>query len=123
MKSRTRIGLFVALATGFCACGTHHQPAGISWRDVATHVGERVSVEGVVVGTRRTERAVFLNFSENWRQDLTVVIFARDFAKWPNADPETPYRQKKIRVRGKIEHYRDRNEIVVARPDQIQIIE
>ena len=114
--------LLMALAIFSGACATPRSLRAISWRDATEHVGKRMIIEGVVVAARRTERAVFLNFSENWQRDFTVVIFARDFGKWPQADPEPLYRQKKIRVRGKIERYRDRVEIVVARPDQIEIM-
>ena len=123
MKSRLATYLILLLAILLGACATPRVPHVISWRAATEHVGKRMIVEGIVIATRRTERAVFLNFSENWQRDFTVVIFNRDFGKWPQADPETPYRQKKIRVRGKIERYRDRVEIVVARPDQIEIIE
>ena len=94
----------------------------ISWRDAAEHYDEYVTVEGHVVDARRTEKVCFLNFHPHWREHFTAVIFARDYAKFPE-DLEDAWLHRKVRVRGMVIQYEGRPEMILRSPRQIEIVE
>ena len=93
----------------------------ISWQDAAKYVGQHVIVEGQVVRTYNSGKAAFLNFDENWRDTLSVVIFASDFPNFPEP-PDQRYLHQVIRVSGRVKMYRGAPEIIVSSPDQIEIV-
>jgi micrococcal nuclease len=93
----------------------------ISWRDAAEYYGQTMTVEGKIVVTNNTGRVCFLNFHEDWRRYFTAVIFASDFDKFP-AHPEDHYLNHVVRVRGLIKEYRDKPEIILKSPVQIEIV-
>jgi hypothetical protein len=63
-------------------------------------------VEGKVRSFHRTAKNTYLNFSNNWRTDFTVIIsnhlLKRKKDKWPNLKA---MKGKTIRVRGWLDHY------------------
>ncbi len=95
--------------------------APIPWRDAGDYVGRRVTVAGEVVRSYNSGKVVFLNFDEDWRGKFSVVIFARDFEKFPQP-PEEMYLHKAILVTGKIKQYKGAPEMVVDSPGQIEIV-
>lgn len=115
----------VASADGGLASSSQRVDSGppplISWRDAGRYMGREAMVEGEVVRTYHSGKAAFLNFDANWRETLSVVIFASDFDAFPQR-PDKLYRGKRIRVRGKIKEYKGAPEIVVESPDQIDIL-
>ena len=78
-------------------------------------------MEGRVVRTYHSGKAAFLNFDENWRDTLSVVIFASDFPAFPKP-PDQYYLHKMIRVSGRVKMYRGAPEIIVSSPDQIELV-
>ena len=112
---RTSLVLLFAFAAG--ARSVH---AGvISDHDVLRHVGERVTVEGVVTGTHVSAKGTeFLNFGDRYpNQDFTVVIFARSAA---GIGDIAHFYGKRVDVTGTVELYRGRPEIIVNEPAQIR---
>jgi endonuclease YncB( thermonuclease family) len=93
----------------------------IPWEEAHRHQGEEIVVEGTIVRTHRAEQVMYLNFHPNWKRYLTVVILAKDLPLFP-ADPEKAYQGKKVRVRGEVKLYKDRPEMVVRSPGDIEII-
>ncbi len=89
--------------------------------DAPAYVGQEVIVEGRIVNTYDTGKVTFLDFTRR-REDLSVVIFARDYDKFPDL-PARLYRGQRVRVRGLIKRYRGALEIVVEDPAQIQILQ
>lgn len=63
-------------------------------------------VEGKVRSFHRTAKNTYLNFSNNWRTDFTVIIsnhlLKRKKDKWPNLKA---MKGKTVRVRGWLDHY------------------
>lgn len=63
-------------------------------------------VEGKLWSISRTAKNTYLNFSDNWRTDFTVMIsnhlLKRKKDKWPNLKA---MKGKTIRVRGWLDHY------------------
>ena len=93
----------------------------ISWNDAEKYYGEYKVVEGRVVATHNSGKACFLNFSHNYKEDLTAVIFASSFPHFP-ANPEKYYYGKMVRVSGYIKKYKGKPEIVLNNPGQIDIL-
>lgn len=93
----------------------------ISWENAHRYYGEMKTVEGTVVKSHNSGKAVFLNFHPNWKRYFTAVIFAGDFHKFPE-NPEQYYLNKRVRVTGKIKEHQGKPEIVVRSPDAIQIL-
>ena len=98
------------------------EPIVIGSADAAMHVGEYCVVEGRIVDSHNSGRACFLNFSPDFSNAFTAVIFADCFEKFP-PDPEEFYLHKKVRVTGAIRKYQGRPEIVLEIAGQIEIVE
>jgi DNA/RNA endonuclease YhcR with UshA esterase domain len=100
-------------------------PAGgtvISWAEAAAYEGQTVTVEGRVVDTYNSGKVALLNFDPDFRTTFKVAIFPDVWPLFP-APPEEYYRDKLVRVTGQIKMYQNAPEIVVERPDQIEIVE
>ena len=108
--------LWLIVAASLCGA----EPV-VPWEKARDVIGQRATVEGMVVATHRTEKVCTLNFSANWKTDFSAVIFARSFSQWPG-DIEEAYRGKKVRVTGTVTEYQGRPQIVVAEPSQIEVV-
>ncbi len=95
--------------------------AVVSWREAAKFYNQNRTVEGKIVATYNTGKVCFLNFDRNWKESFTAVIFAGDFDKFPK-HPEEHYLNRTVRVTGLIKEYKDKPEIVVKSPKQIEIV-
>jgi len=98
--------------------------ATISAKEAADHVGQKATVCGAVVSakyaTSTRGEPTFLNLDEPYpTQVFTVVIWGSNRAAF--GTPETAYTHRTICVTGTIESYRGKPEIVVRRPDQIEV--
>ncbi len=96
-------------------------PAVIDWQEAGDHMGKEITVEGEVARTHDTGKVTFLNFSNEWRGTLSIVIFASDYDKFPRP-PSELYRGQSIRVSGRVKEYQGAPEIVVESPATIEII-
>ncbi len=90
-------------------------------------IGKAVVVEGPVTGIRFLEdsdrKPVFLNFGEPFpKHCFTVVIFGKDRAKFGDTPPEKLFDGRRVRVKGLVEKYRGKPQIVVEDPAQIEIV-
>jgi micrococcal nuclease len=93
----------------------------ISYKQADDYIGETVVVQGKIVETYHSGKAVFLNFGQNPEKGFYAVIFKNRFHRFPES-PEKFYRFKTVRIKGKMKKYRNRPQIVVDSPDQIEII-
>jgi len=86
------------------------------------YYGKEVIVEGRVVDTYRSKKNnVFLNFEKPYpNQCFSVVIFSSDLYKFVE-NSEKYYNQKTVRVRGKIQEYQGKPEIILKEPWQIEV--
>lgn len=96
-------------------------PAVIAWQDAAAYEGRRVTVEGTVVDTYKSNKVIFLNFSPN-RDDFKAVIFASAWERWPQS-PDEVYYGKQVRVTGQVKLYNDAPEIIVDGPEQVEVVD
>ncbi|MBX7237327.1 MAG: hypothetical protein K1X65_23295 [Caldilineales bacterium] len=93
----------------------------VAWRDADDHMGQEITVEGKVVRTHDTGKVTFLNFTDEWRGTLSIVIFASDYDKFPQP-PSQLFRDQTVRVSGQVKEYQGAPEIVVESADAIEII-
>jgi DNA/RNA endonuclease YhcR with UshA esterase domain len=87
-----------------------------------SQVDREVVIEGVVksVGTGPNDGITFLNFGER-RSGFVAVIFRAAYDKFPEGFDQ--FVQQRVRVRGTLEKYRDRQlQIKIVTPDQIEIV-
>jgi micrococcal nuclease len=86
------------------------------------YYGKEVIVEGKVVDVYRSKKNnVFLNFEKPYpNQCFSAVIFASDQYKFVQ-NPEKYYDQKVLRIRGKIQEYQGKPEIILKEPWQIEV--
>lgn len=97
-------------------------PSIVAWQDAGKHIGQQIVVEGEVVRTHDTGNVTFLNFTNDWRGTFSVVIFASNYDKFPQP-PHELFRNKSIRVKGRVKEYQGAPEIVVESPNDIQIVQ
>jgi endonuclease YncB( thermonuclease family) len=86
------------------------------------YYGKEVIVEGKVVDTYRSKKNnVFLNFGKPYpNQCFSAVIFSSDLPKF-GENPEKYYNQKIVRIRGKIQEYQGKPEIILKDLSQIEV--
>jgi len=93
----------------------------ICWRDAAQYAGQYVAATGTIVKTYNSGTACFLNFHADHSRHLAAVIFAAALPRFP-AFPERHFRNKPVRISGRLRQYRGRPEIVLEYPTQIEIL-
>lgn len=93
----------------------------VPWYEAGKYEGQSVTVEGKVVDTRRGNKVVFLNFSRD-RDSFYVILFEKTLDGWPEP-PEKYFRDKTIRVTGKIVPYEKRMQIQVKNEYQVKVVE
>jgi DNA/RNA endonuclease YhcR with UshA esterase domain len=93
----------------------------VPWQDAGQYIGQRVTVEGDVVRSYDSGKVTFLNFAQDYKGTFSVVVFASDYAKWPQT-PDQFYLGQKIRASGKVKEYKGAPEMVVETPEQIEVV-
>ena len=98
----------------------------ISAKDASKHIGEEQTVCGVVASTKYATKSkrqpTFLNLDKPYpNQIFTILIWGADRAKFKQP-PEHFYRGKKVCVRGLIQAFKGKPEIIVNDPSQITIV-
>lgn len=92
----------------------------ISTKDVGDYIGKTVTVEGYVADVVIRPKVNYLNFDGKFpKHTFTAVIFPKDAE---NFEDLNVFRNKNVRVKGKIEMYRGRPQIIVNSPEQINIV-
>ena len=87
-----------------------------------SQVGNEVVIKGVVqsVGTGPNDGITFLNFGDR-RSGFVALIFRQVYDKFPEGFDQ--YGQQRVRVRGTLEKYRDRQmQIKILTADQIEVV-
>lgn len=100
-------------------------PDAVSWNDAADHVGDEITVQGPVVGTRYASDSngepTFLNLGEDYPNEdrMTVVIWGDDRAEF--GSPEDEYDGKDICVSGVVDTYEGIPQIAIDSTDDISV--
>lgn len=94
----------------------------ISYQEAGSFIGERVIIKGKIVDTAATDSINYLNFSKNYQNTLSIVIFNQNLNKF-DYQPAEYILNKKIKVLGRIEIYQGSPQIIVDDPHNILIID
>lgn len=74
-----------------------------------------------VYGIKSLEKVTFVNLGAAYpNSQLTIVIFAKDYENFKESI-ETIYINKQICVKGKLKEYKGKAEIIISKPDEIQV--
>ncbi|MBN1633476.1 MAG: hypothetical protein JW917_04850 [Ignavibacteria bacterium] len=92
----------------------------ISTKDVSDYIGKTLTVEGYIADVVTRPKVNYLNFDNKFpKHTFTAVIFPKDAE---NFDDLNMFKNKNVRVKGKIELYKGKPQIIVNSPDQINIV-
>jgi len=94
----------------------------ISYQEAVSFIGERVIIEGEIVNTAATTSVNYLNFSNDYQNTLSIIIFNQNLNKF-DYPPAEYILDKKIKVLGEIKIYQGSPQIVVNDPHNILIID
>jgi len=95
--------------------------AAITPEQAKDHVGQNVAVQGQVtqVGASERSHTLFLNFGGRYPDHVfTAVIFSKDLQ--PFGDVRS-WEGKTITVRGHVQLYKGKPEIILERPQQVTV--
>jgi RecJ-like exonuclease len=95
--------------------------AVISPKEVPQHVGQVVTVEGVVgeIHHAQSGKVIFIDIGGRYPNNaFAAVIFKDDFNKFPNVDSLAG---KTVDITGRIKEYQGRVEIVLDDPAQLKV--
>lgn len=102
----------------------HGDEAVIAWQEASDFIGQEKVVTGRVVDAFNAGNVMFLNFDLDFRNTLTLVVFADRFDDFGGADAlEQRMVGKEVRVRGEIGVFRGRLQIILRDPAQILAVE
>ena len=88
--------------------------------ETASHIGQTVTVEGIVRGTPTTiNRTQFLDFGSTYpNQDFSAEISKADAAQFP---PVSDFNGKRVQVTGTITLYHGKP-LMILTPDRLKVV-
>ena len=113
------IGLGAALLAARAAITA--DDGAIKWSDAEKHVGENATVEGRVLGIHCSPTSCLLAFDPTFNR-FTAVVQAKDFKSLSPEMLNAQYVGRPVRVTGTIQLLDRKPEIVIAKPDDIQVV-
>jgi hypothetical protein len=93
----------------------------VQWGDAEKHVGENTTVEGRVLGIHCSPTSCLLAFDPTFNR-FTAVVQAKDFKSLSPEMLNAQYVGRPVRVTGTIQLLEKKPEIVIAKPDDIQVV-
>ena len=85
------------------------------------YLGKELTVEGYVADVFKNERVAYLNFDKKFpNNSFSGVIFAKNFDAFENI---FNYKNKTVKLKGKISEYKGRPQIIIHSEDQLEIVE
>lgn len=127
MKKKLFISLFFIFAILLVSPVNAIELKADEVQTIMLYEGKYATVTGKVVSTytAKSGKVRFLNFGDDYRTSFTVVIFTGDLDKFTSTigEPTEYYKNKKLKVTGKISIYRDKPQIITNSPSQIKVLE
>jgi DNA/RNA endonuclease YhcR with UshA esterase domain len=121
MMGKIRISLFVSIIVALLLneASWASEPL-ISDSQAPQYIGKDVLVKGIVANVHVSKKGnIFLNFSRPYpNHTFAGVIFAADSHKFKNP---RMYEGQVVIVKGTVQNYKGRPEIILKSPDQISI--
>jgi micrococcal nuclease len=116
----------VMVAPAAAADGKEVKP--VTPADAAKMVDKKATVEMEVKSVGKSGGVFFLNSEEDYKSDKNFTIFisrdgAKKFKEAKVDDPTAQYKGKTVRVTGTVVLYKEKPEIVVDDPKQIEAVE
>jgi DNA/RNA endonuclease YhcR with UshA esterase domain len=121
-----RISLVMLLMVPLVLAAGEQPAKPLTPAEAAKQVGKKVTVEMAVKSVGQGKGVFFLNSEENFKSEKNFTLFidkagAKKFAE-AKIDPTT-YKGKTVRAQGEVKLYRERPEIVVTDPKQIEVVD
>ena len=125
---RLCMGLLLLMLAPAFAPADDKELKPISAEEATKQVDKECLVEMQVKSIGKSRSRYFLNSEANFRdgKNFTVFIDSDVLPKFKKAkieDPATHYKDKTIRVKGKVLLYNNRPEIKVTGPEQIEVVD
>jgi hypothetical protein len=113
------LALLFSIAT--LDAGLADQPTAIADTDAAAHVGQSVTVQGLVAEVFVSSKGnTFLDFENAYPNEVfSGVVFAPSAAQFGDL---TAYRGKRVQITGQIRLYKGKPEIILETPDQLRLV-
>ena len=103
---------------------THHveavvlRPGTIAAQDAAAHIGQSITVEGIVSEVHVSDRVTFIDLGGRYpNKEFTGVIFSENYGAFPDV---TELQGRTIDISGTVQLYGERPEIVLTSANQIR---
>jgi endonuclease/exonuclease/phosphatase family metal-dependent hydrolase len=126
MTLPARIASYLFLAIASSAAHAQIRPdegrPQVMWQDARPLIGQVAFVAGKVINVNRAGRVTFINFDAQRPARFTAVIFAENLTNFPKP-PQEMYEGQIVRVRGTVSLFKDQPQIVVTKPDQIEVLD
>lgn len=94
----------------------------INYQKAALFVGQQVIIEGEIVNTTLTDSVCYLNFSNDYLSDLSLVIFKHNLNKF-SYQPTKYLKNKKVKAFGTIELYKGNPQIIIDDPYDLLVVD
>ena len=94
----------------------------VQWQEARPFVGKFTLVSGKVTDVRTVGRITFVNFDEQRPARFAGVIFEESLTNFPKP-PAEMYAGKIVRIKGTVSTFKDQPQIVVTKPDQIEVLD
>jgi hypothetical protein len=118
--SRIRVALAALLGAAVVARAV--APPVVPWQEADHHVGEIVTLEGVVASVRSTGDTWVLEFAPDDAHAVRVVLMVPLLSNLPRA-PERLYGARRVRASGLVRRFQGRPEMVIRNPSQIEVVD
>jgi DNA/RNA endonuclease YhcR with UshA esterase domain len=84
-------------------------------------IGQVVAVEGIVVkaGENRTGTIRYLNFTQNYKESISLVFFASKAPEEFTKEKLEAWLNKKVRATGKVSEFNGQLQITIEKWDQV----
>ncbi len=96
--------------------------ATIHWSSAGEAIGAVAFVCGEITAIRDIGAITFINFDDERPAKFTAVVFRDNYEKFPD-EIKKLYLGKIVKIRGQITTHRDRPQIVLTSPDQVEIVD
>lgn len=94
----------------------------VPWQEARSLVGQAAAIYGKVIDVRQVGHITFINFDSQRPARFAGVIFQDRLRNFP-VRPEQSYPGKIVRIVGTVSTYKDQPQIVVSRPEQVEVLE
>ena len=94
----------------------------LDWMQAREAIGKEARISGKIINVGRAGKINFLNFDTQRPPAFVGVIYQDALDNFPKPLKDT-YLNQLVRIRGRVTTYRDKPQIVITNPDQIEILE